>query len=111
VYDINPIRRVEAYNRLCDVPTKEYIMKSSDIIFCATGGHALDVIDFRQLKNGCFVFSVTSSDDEFNLTYLNSEYEKEDLDHHITKYYNALRGRDLATIGGTSIVSGKRRSV
>jgi adenosylhomocysteinase len=88
VYDTNPIRRVEAYNKLCAVPNKEFIMKNSDVLFCATGSHSLDVIDFRYLKQGCFIFSVTSSDDELDLDYLDSEYEKEQTSAYVTKYYS-----------------------
>jgi adenosylhomocysteinase len=48
----------------------------------------MDVVDFRALKNGCFVFSVTSSDDEFDLTYLESEYGSQEEISHVYKYHN-----------------------
>lgn len=50
VFDINPIKRVEAYNNLCLIPTKNKIIGDSDIIFCATGNKSLDVNDFRKLR-------------------------------------------------------------
>lgn len=88
VFDTNPVRRLEAYNRVCFTPSRSYIMRNSDVIFCATGNQALNILDFRQLKPGCFIFSVTSSDDEMNLTFLNSEYNAEEVAEYITKYSN-----------------------
>jgi adenosylhomocysteinase len=88
VFDINPIRRLEAYNYLCSAPNRARVIQNSDVLFCATGNQALNILDFRQLKSGCFVFSVTSSDDEINLSYLNSEYNREEVAPNITKYSN-----------------------
>lgn len=86
VFDIDPIRRLSAYNHLCSIPKKDDILQNSHIIFCATGNHSLGIQDFRQLKPGCLVFSVTSSDDELDLRYLESEYNVEQVAQHITKY-------------------------
>lgn len=86
VFDKDPIRRMAAANRLCKIPDREQIIKHSDVIFCATGGQVLSIKDFRTLKPGCVVFSVTSSDDEMNLTYLNAEYIAEDITQHVTKF-------------------------
>jgi len=88
VYDRNPIKRIEAYNRHCNVPGRKEIMEESDVIFCATGNSALSIKDFRQLKDGCIIFSVTSSDDEMDLTYINSEYNSEEVSQSIIKYFN-----------------------
>lgn len=86
VYDKDPIRRMAASNRLCKIPDREQIIKQSDVIFCATGGQVLKIHDFRALKPGCVVFSVTSSDDEMDITYLNAEYLAEDVTQHVTKF-------------------------
>jgi adenosylhomocysteinase len=89
VFDINPIRRIEAHNRLCSIPEREEILKTSDVIFCATGGQSLEITDFRNLKHGCMVFSVTSSDDEFDLTHLKGEYASQEVKPYIHKFWNA----------------------
>jgi adenosylhomocysteinase len=89
VFDINPVRRVAAYNHLCNVPSREEIFVNSDVIFCATGNTAADIINFRSLKNGCFVFSVTSSDDEFNLAHLEAEYTRQQVAEFVDRYSSA----------------------
>jgi adenosylhomocysteinase len=40
----------------------------------------------RDLKKGAFLASVTSSDDEFDLRFLDGEYDHEMVTDHITKY-------------------------
>lgn len=80
VYDINYIKRLEAFNRNCNIPPKEWILKNSDVIFCATGNKSLSMEknDFLKLKPGAFIFSVTSADDEFDLENIEMWYEKEE---------------------------------
>ncbi|MFZ1706201.1 MAG: NUDIX domain-containing protein [Saprospiraceae bacterium] len=89
VYDVNPLKRVKSFNELCSIPKREIIINSCDVIFSATGNKSLNIEDFRSLKNGCFVFSVTSSDDEMQLGFLEGEYKKEIVREYIVKYYNA----------------------
>jgi len=88
VFDSNPIRRIAAYNQLCNIPSEEEFFASSDVIFSATGSQALDVIEFRSLKNGCFIFSVTSSDDEFDLTHVPAEYQRQEVAPYVEKYFS-----------------------
>ncbi|MDR0604757.1 MAG: NUDIX domain-containing protein [Bacteroidales bacterium] len=88
VYDINPLKRISAFNELNMIPTRENMIKELDVIFSATGNHCLNIEDFRNLKNGCFIFSVTSSDDEMDLKFLKGEYKKEKIRDYIFKYYN-----------------------
>ncbi len=88
IYDIDSVRHIEAYNRNCSVNNKEEILSSSDVLFLATGNHCLNINDFRKLKSGSIIFSVTSSDDEIDDTYLESEYKIEKIDNHIYKYEN-----------------------
>jgi S-adenosylhomocysteine hydrolase/8-oxo-dGTP pyrophosphatase MutT (NUDIX family) len=88
VYDINPIKRIEAYNHLCSIPSRDEIIKNSDIIFSATGNKSLDIKDFRKLKDGCFIFSVTSSDDEMELNFIKGEYEYSEVKKNIFKCSN-----------------------
>lgn len=86
VFDIDPIRRMSAANRLCNTPNREQIVRGSDVIFCATGGQVLNIEDFRLLKPGCAIFSVTSSDDEMDLRYLDSEFHEEAVSEHVSRF-------------------------
>jgi len=88
VYDDKPIPRARAVNQLCNAPPRDYIIKNADVIFSATGNQALKILDFRALKSGCFVVSVTSSEDEMDLTFLEGEYTSEEVQgaDHVTKW-------------------------
>lgn len=88
VYDKNPIKQLEAFNRMCDIRKKDFILKNCDVIFLATGNHSLDITDFRNLRKGAFIFSVTSSDDEIDSKYLETEYTISKIHPHIYKYEN-----------------------
>lgn len=99
VFDPNPIRRLDAYNHLCNIPSYDTIISSSDVIFSATGQHALNIEDFRRLKNGCFIFSVTSSDDEFDLSHLDAEYKREQIAPHVDRYYSFINHFHLVNKG------------
>lgn len=86
VFDRRALARLAGQNRLCRTPERSRLLRQSDVLFCATGDHSLDILDFRCLKSGCFVFSVTSSDDEMNLTFLESEYSSEAVTRHVTRF-------------------------
>jgi adenosylhomocysteinase len=85
VFDNKPVRRVDASNRMCLIPSRDEILANADVIFCATGNRALGPNDFRQLKPGCVVCSVTSADDELDLSGLKN-YTREAVRDHIDKY-------------------------
>jgi adenosylhomocysteinase len=99
VYDKNSVRRIEAYNRFCCIPSRDEILETSDVVFCATGSHCLNIEDFRRLKNGCFIFSVTSSDDEMDLKFLEGEYHNKEVKSKIYKYSNERHHFFLANNG------------
>lgn len=86
VFDSDPIKRVHAQNQLYDTPEKDVMLKEAAVLFSATGSRAMDVIDFRQLKDGCFVFSVTSSDDEFDTRFLGGEYQQQEIAPSVYRY-------------------------
>ena len=86
VYDTNSIRRIFAQNQLCDTPEMRDILQQTDVLFSATGSHSLGTPQFRLLKSGCFVFSVTSSEDEFDTKFLLGEYESDKIAPHVFRY-------------------------
>lgn len=88
VYEVDPQLQLKAYNQNCDVLPWHRLLANSDVLFSATGNQALKLPDFRSLKNGCYVASVTSSDDEFDFSFLTSEYSEET----ITPYVRRLTG-------------------
>lgn len=88
VFDLIYSKRVKSINDGNESPDKVKLLESSDVIFCATGSKSLNIHDFRRLKNGCFIASVTSADDEFDFNFLESEYEVEHVNQFITKYTN-----------------------
>jgi len=86
VYDKNPVTIILAFSRGYDISDKLKILEESDVVFCSTGNLSLTNDDFKYLKNGTFVASVTSSDDEFDLTWLRGNYTKEIISKYIDKY-------------------------
>ncbi len=66
-------------NQLTELPEKniakniEEIYKTCNIIFCATGNHAIKPIEFKSIEDGTIIFTVTSPDDELNLEHLINE--------------------------------------
>ncbi|GAA1004979.1 hypothetical protein Aple_035640 [Acrocarpospora pleiomorpha] len=53
---------------------------------CATGNLALREDDFSRLANGAYIASVTSSDDELELSALGGLYARTPVGDHITRY-------------------------
>ncbi len=86
ICDIDPMRAVQASCDGAKVVPIEHLLKNSDVIFCATGSHAIDILKFRHLKRGSFLVSVTSSDDEFDLRFIDNEYTKDKITDNITRY-------------------------
>ena len=88
VYDFNSIKQIRAFNRMCNIDTKESIIQKCNVLFLATGNHSLNINDFRNIKNGTYIFSVTSSDDEIDNSTLDKEYNIEEVAPHVFKYSN-----------------------
>lgn len=48
--------------------SKTNILENSDVLICATGHKSLSDTDLPDIKQGCYIASCTSSEDEFNFT-------------------------------------------
>ncbi len=86
VFDCDHVRLTHAYSRGFGVLPKEQILRDSDILCLATGNKSLSSSDFKHLKSGAFLFSVTSSDDEMDLTWVRSNYGSDAVGPHVVRY-------------------------
>ena len=86
VNDTDNIRLTNAVSAGLETQTKEKLLSKSDAVCLATGNLSLSGEEFTKLKNGCWVFSVTSSDDEMDKEWLEQNYTREDISDHAAKY-------------------------
>lgn len=87
VCETNATRLLDASRSGCKaVRSTHELTSTSEVIFCATGSGGMGIQNFRSVKNGTYIASVTSSDDEFDFTFLDAEYDKTELNQYIAKY-------------------------
>ncbi len=86
VCEIDSMRAIQASCDGAKVTSMNHLLQNSDVVFCATGSQAIDILKLRDLKRGAFLASVTSSDDEFDLRFINGEYSKDKITKDITRY-------------------------
>lgn len=70
IVDVDPVRQVQALSLGFPTIEKMQGLRQSDLIVGATGAKCLHDEDWYELKPGAIVFTVTSSDDELDLTVL-----------------------------------------
>jgi adenosylhomocysteinase len=78
-YDVDPIRTVKALAFGYRTGSRKKLISESDLIISATGNKALSKRDLADVKDGVYIFTATSLDDEFNnclLNHLNSQMKK-----------------------------------
>ncbi|MDP9991301.1 adenosylhomocysteinase [Variovorax boronicumulans] len=85
IYDTNAVRLIKAASHGYPAPSRHYVLSNSDILICATGQKSLTVDDIKHLKTGCYLASVTSADDEFDLDGISSKYSRTSVSEHITR--------------------------
>ena len=87
VYDIDPVRRVQALSQgYRTASTLPEALGDAGIVVCATGNYALREDDFTRVPNGAYIASVTSSDDEMELVALAGLYTRTPVEEHVTRY-------------------------
>lgn len=74
VVDTDPVRSVEAQAHGFRSLDKRTALATGDIILGATGQFSLEQHDFRHVRNGAFIASVTSSESELDMQHLPSQY-------------------------------------
>lgn len=87
IFDTDPIKLAEAAARgFVAHRTLSDAIKNKSLVMCATGDKSLGAHDFQSLKNGCCVASVTSSDDEFDLSEIHESFVTSNSTDNLTIY-------------------------
>jgi adenosylhomocysteinase len=87
VYDLDPVAVANAAARGFEVfATLAPALQRSSLVVCATGNKALDAKHFRMVRPDTVVASVTSSDDELDLTGIGDTHDRFDHSPHIVEY-------------------------
>jgi adenosylhomocysteinase len=87
VYDIDPVRRTQALSQGFAVARDRHdALAHSGLVLCATGALSLRGEDFPHLRNGAYVATVTSSEDELELAGLPEVYHRAQVGEGITRY-------------------------
>lgn len=86
INDIDSYKWIEVLTYWYNFLSKNELFKKSDIIFLATWKFWLKWKDFEKLKDGVILASVTSSDDELDINYLQRNYKSEIINKYTTKY-------------------------
>ncbi|MFE3645265.1 adenosylhomocysteinase [Streptomyces sp. NPDC059169] len=87
LYDKDPVRQVQAHSlgfRTC--ASAADAVREAELVLCATGNLALQQSDFAALRNGAYLGSVTSSEDELELGSLHSLYQRTSISPELTRY-------------------------
>ncbi len=110
VFDKNNVLLTHALSQGFSISKKEDILSDNDLVCLATGNKSLSRDDFVKIKTGSFVFSVTSSDDEFDKAWLENNYNKSVVTAAITKYtrgehyfYLLNDGETINFVHGTTV--------
>ncbi|MFG2171326.1 NAD-binding protein [Streptomyces niveus] len=111
VFDIDPVRRTQALSQGFAVARdREAALTGAGLVLCATGAISLHGEDFSHLRNGVYVATVTSSEDELDLAGLPDVYTRTQVGDHVTRYqttghyfYLANGGNAVNFIHGASV--------
>ncbi|CAN5423246.1 adenosylhomocysteinase [soil metagenome] len=110
VYDIDPIRRINALSEGFKTPDKEQALCQTEIIFGATGKKSIVGEEFNKIRNGTLLVSCSSKDLEFDLDHLHTFYHKEPIMEGLDRYqrndhvlYLAASGQPINFIDGAVI--------
>lgn len=117
VFDIDPVRRTQALSQGFNVlpglnvaRDREAALTGAGPVLCATGAVSLRGEDFAHLRNGTYIATVTSSEDELDLAGLPGVYTRTQVGDHVTRYqttghyfYLANGGNAVNFIHGASV--------
>lgn len=110
VSDTDSVRLTHAYSHGFRATDNDGLISSSDVLCIAAGKLALGDSNFQNIKNGCWIFSVTSSDDSIDIEWLENNYGKTRISEHVYKYhkddhyfYLVNEGNTINFIHGTTV--------
>lgn len=103
VFDVDPIRRVKALSEGFQVLGKQQALQRAEIVFGATGQTSIAGNDFHHLGSGTVLVSCSSRDIEFDLRFLNANYDKTKLFENFDFYES--EGHSLYLLGGGTPVN------
>ncbi|MFI7009951.1 adenosylhomocysteinase [Streptomyces sp. NPDC050145] len=104
VYDIDPVRRAQALSQGFTVARdRETALAAAGLVLCATGAMSLRGDDFPHLRNGAYLATVTSSEDELDLEGLPDVYTRTPVGEHVTRY--ATTGHFFYLLNGGNAVN------
>ncbi|SFK68498.1 adenosylhomocysteinase [Streptosporangium canum] len=87
VFDIDPVRRTQALSQGFTVARDRHgALAGAGLVLCATGSVSLRGEDFAHLRNGAYIATVTSSEDELELSGLPDVYTRTMVGDHVTRY-------------------------
>ncbi|SFJ73568.1 adenosylhomocysteinase [Streptomyces pini] len=87
VCDIDPVRQAQALSQGFSVARdRDAALREAGLVLCATGAVSLRGEDFSSLRNGAYVATVTSSEDELDLAALPEVYSRTPVGDHVTRY-------------------------
>lgn len=86
IVETNPIRAIEAKAHGFIIREKHEALRRGNVFFCATGVGSLLGDDFLELRSGSYVASVTSAEDELDLTYTRETYQVASVTDHIERF-------------------------
>ncbi|WP_432036984.1 adenosylhomocysteinase [Streptomyces cucumeris] len=111
VHDVDPVRRTQALSQGFTVARdRDVALHGAGLVLCATGAVSLRGEDFATLRNGAYVATVTSSEDELDLDGLPDVYQRTPNGEHVTRYattghyfYLLNRGNAVNFLHGASV--------
>ncbi|GAB3221258.1 adenosylhomocysteinase [Glycomyces halotolerans] len=87
IFDTDPVRAAQALAAGYVVAASgAEAIAGAGLVLCATGNHALGFDDFAKLANGAHIATVTSSEDELDLSGLTDFYSEVAVAEHVTRY-------------------------
>lgn len=104
VHDIDPVRQAQALSQGFAVARdRDAALHGAGLVLCATGAVSLRGEDFSSLRNGAYVATVTSSEDELDLEALPGVYQRTPNGEHVTRY--ATTGHYFYLLNGGNAVN------
>ncbi|MBC3988970.1 adenosylhomocysteinase [Streptomyces sp. AC563] len=104
VHDVDPVRQAQALSQGFTVARdRDAALRGAGLVLCATGALSLRGEDFSSLRNGAYVATVTSSEDELDLDTLPGVYQRTPNGEHVTRY--ATTGHYFYLLNGGNAVN------